>query len=351
MKRRPPKNKKSVAETPKKESVLVVDGNALYKTGYHGAKSEFNASGNHIGGIFQFLTMLRKFLNENLYHKVYVFWDGELSGKLRYELYSDYKKSRGKDYVNGTRPVDDIEQILERLIVQEFLEELCVRQLEHRIVEADDFIAYYCKTRKDVDNITIVTNDRDLCQLIDDSVQIYLCDKKVYVTKQNYQMFFPHHQSNSVLVKVISGDSSDSIKGVKGVKETTLLKYFPEIGDTKVTLDEIINKSVQLLEERTKDKKKPLKALENIVNGVTDGVHKGRLYEVNQRLVDLSNPLLTDDAKEAVDNLIDGEMTLEGRGIKNAMLLMKKHGVDRLIQTYTEDYFMPFKKLIQRECK
>jgi 5'-3' exonuclease len=351
MKRMPSRKTGSDTINIKKENVLVIDGNALYKTGYHGAKNEYNSAGRHIGGIYQFLTMLRKFLNEEMYHKVYVFWDGPYSGKLRYEIYEDYKKARGKDYVNGTRPVDDEEQILERIIVQNYLEELHVRQLEHPIVESDDFIAYYCKHRQDVDNITIVTNDRDLCQLIGENVKIYLCDKKCYVTNKNYNMHFSHHQKNSVLVKVISGDASDSIKGVKGVKEPTLLKHFPEIMEREVTLDEIITKSTLLQEERIKNKKKPLKALSNIINGTTDGVQLGRLYEVNQNLVDLSNPLLTEDAEEAIKDLIEGDLSLDDRSIKNVMLLMKKDGIDKLINNHTTEYFTPFKKLIERERK
>src|SRR5690606_3662721 len=130
---------------------------------------------------------------------------------------------------NGTRPEDDKAQIIERAMVQEYLEELYVRQLEHPIVESDDFIAYYCNNFRDTQKITIVTNDRDLCQLIGETVRIYLCDKKVYVDHENYQHYFKHHRENSALIKIISGDSSDSIKGVKGVKETTLLKHFPEL--------------------------------------------------------------------------------------------------------------------------
>lgn len=355
MRRMPPKIKKSVTMTTEsfKENVLLVDGNALFKTGYHGAKDEYNSAGRHIGGIYQFLTMLRKFLNEELYHKVYVFWDGEFSGKLRYEFYSDYKKSRGKDYVNGTRPVDDEDQILERLMVQEYLEELFVRQLEHPIVESDDFIAYYVKKRKDVENITIVTNDSDLCQLIDINVRIYLCNpnKKVYITHLNYRMYFQHHQTNSLLIKVISGDTSDDIMGVQGVKEKTLLKHFPELMERTMTLVEIIEKCKLLQEDRKENKKKPLKALTNIIEGNTVGVQGKKLYEINHKIVNLSNPLLTDDAIESIDELMNNPMDGEGRSIKNAMLLMKRDGIYKLIDKYTTDYFMPFKKLIERERK
>jgi 5'-3' exonuclease len=68
-----------------------------------------------------------------------------------------------------------------------------------------------------------------LSQLISDDVRIYFCDLKNYVDKSNYFLYFSHHPENAALIKIIIGDNSDTIKGVKGVKETTLLSLFPEI--------------------------------------------------------------------------------------------------------------------------
>jgi hypothetical protein len=45
----------------------------------------------NIGGLYQFLTILRKMLVDDLYHRVYVFWDGNLSGKLRYDFINHIK--------------------------------------------------------------------------------------------------------------------------------------------------------------------------------------------------------------------------------------------------------------------
>lgn len=346
----PPKRGTAIT-IDRRQNTLLVDGNALYKTGYHGAKDEYNSRGEHIGGVYQFITMLRKLMLDNLYHKVYVFWDGAFSGKLRYEIYSDYKSGRGKDYINGTRPEDDKDQIVERLMVQEYLEELYVRQLEHPIVESDDFIAYYVNKKKGTENITICTNDRDICQLIDVDVKIYLCDKKVYVTLGNYTDFFKHDQSNSLLIKTIAGDASDSIKGVKGVKEPTLLKHFPQLATKTTTLDEVIEQAQILQAERLANKKKPLQALTNIIEGITDGIQGNRLYDINRLIMDLSNPMLTEDAKVEVDHLMNSGLSEEDRGIKNAYALMKRDEIDRLVNNYNIEYLLPFKKLIEREKK
>ena len=346
MKRRPPKNGK-VIQT---ENVLLVDGNALYKRGFIGARDEYNRKGQHIGGIYQFITVLRKLLDENLFHKVFVFWDGEYSGKLRWEIYKDYKSGRGKDYVNGTKP-EDLEEVAQRGIVFNYLEELYIRQLIDEKVEADDFIAYICKTKKENQKITIATSDRDLCQLINNDVRMYLLDLKTYITHENFSNYFKYHYENVALVKILTGDVSDSIKGVKRLGEGTLLKLFPDITEKKMELYEIIEGAKKLQETRLSEKKKPLAVLDNIINGITDGVQGDQLYEINKRLVDLKNPLLTESAVEEVNELIDSPLS-DDRSIKNVYKMLKDDGIDIMLgESRYENYLLPFKKLIEREKK
>lgn len=350
MANRPKKYGEKVIE---KTNTLVIDGNALFKLGFYGAKNVFSKDGNHIGGLFQFITVLRKLLIEDLYHQVFVFWDGEFSGKQRFNIYKDYKIKRGKDYINGTHPIDEDEQ-MEKFLISQYLEELCVRQLidnSETGVEADDFIAYYCLSKAKNEIITICTSDRDLCQLIKGDIKIYLCDLKTYVTKDNYQQFFKHHQTNSKLIKIISGDNSDSIEGIAGVKENTLIKLFPELGQRKVTLDEIIDSAKLQQEERIKSKKKPLKSLTNIVERNTIGIQGKEVYEINELLIDLDKPLVDDFNIERLENIRGPMGDMDKRGIKNVLSLMKRDGIDHLIENYSTSYLLPFKELIERERK
>jgi DNA polymerase-1 len=346
MKRRPPKNGKITQV----ENILVVDGNALYKRGFIGARDEYNRKGQHIGGIYQFITVLRKLIDENLYHKVFVFWDGEYSGKLRWEIYKDYKSGRGKDYINGTKP-EDLEEVAQRGVVFNYLEELYIRQLIDEKVEADDFIAYICKTKKENQKITIATSDRDLCQLVNNDVRMYLLDKKEYITNENFKDYFKYHYENVALVKILTGDVSDSIKGVKRLGEETLLKLFPGIAEKKMELYEIIEEAKKLQETRLSEKKKPLAVLDNIINGITDGVQGDQLYEINKKLVDLKNPLLTESAIEEVNELIDSPLS-DDRSIKNVYKMLKDDGIDIMLgESRYDNYLLPFKKLIEREKK
>ncbi len=346
MNKRPPR----YGETQVKiKNTLLVDGNALFKVGYFGAKDEYNQNGQHIGGIYSFLTILRKILTEDLYHSVYVFWDGNFSGKLRYEIYEPYKSGRGKDFINGTKP-DDINELNQRKIVWEYLNEMYIRQLKDEVVESDDFIAYYCLTRSENEKITIVSNDRDYLQLVSEDIKFYILDMKIYLDNTNFSSYFSFHKDNSLLIKTMVGDTSDTIKGIKGLGETSLLANFPEIKERKVNLNEVIQLAKIKQEERIGKKQKPLKILDNIVNGITDGVQKNKIYEINHRLVNLKEPMITLNAINNLEDLKNTTLDNTGRDLKNVLKMMKRDGIDKALGEYRySEFLIPFKKLIDRE--
>ena len=150
------------------------------------------------------------------------------------------------------------------------------------------------------------------------------------------------------LVKIIEGCKSDYIKGVDGVTENTLLKYFPQIKEREVTLDEIIESSKKIQEER----KTPLVVLSNIIEGKTRGTHKGPLYEINKKIIDLNEPLLTEEATDSVNNLINLPIDPQGRDTKNVLKMMIEDGVMYALPGGENGYlnFMePFIRLAKKE--
>ena len=76
---------------------LLVDGGGLL---FHCMKDDMVScnSGEHIGGIYQFLLQLRMQLSKKAFDYVYVFFDNEYSGWLRWNIYNEYKANRDKKY-------------------------------------------------------------------------------------------------------------------------------------------------------------------------------------------------------------------------------------------------------------
>ena len=334
-------NKKKVFQR-----TLLVDGDSLLKTAYHGAKNLYYKE-THIGGIFQFLTMIRKMLNENKFDRVYVFWDGTFSGRLRYELYKEYKSNRDKDFYKE-QPPSELDLYLQKERLISYCEELFIRQYRDDIVEADDSIAYYVKNISDDEKVVIMSNDRDLCQLINQKVSVYVINLKKIVTEENYLVDFDHHPSNLKLIKMITGDVSDNIKGITGVSEKTLVKYFPEIMEKTLTLEYIFSK----IEEIQKERKDRLTTLDNILNKVTKGSQKELIYEVNEKLINLSEPLLTEDCKNELDYLFSTSIDPEGRETKNVINMMIEDGLMWAIPGGRDGYInflQPFLSIIKKE--
>jgi DNA polymerase-1 len=331
---------KKPSRKPKRFKTLIIDGNVLMKRSYSGAKHVYH-KGKHIGGIFAFYSTLRKLVVEQKVDKVVITWDGERGGTLRLDYYPDYKENRPSFF--------DKEYELQKLRVKEYAEDLFIRQYEHPDVESDDLIAFYCLNKKKNEDVVVYTNDRDMCQLITEDVTLFLADKKTIVGVGNYQWYFQHHYTNAGLIKIIEGCSSDNIKGVMGVTEKTLLFHFPELKHRKVSLEEIIEKSKVLQEERGK---KPLKVFDNIIEGKSKGSHRGPMYEINTKIIDLTNPLLPEEASEAVLNLVNLSLDPEGRNHKNVLKMMIEDGVMYAIpggENGYLSYMEPFVKLSKIE--
>ena len=323
----------------KRTTTLVIDGNVLLKRSYNGAKHLFYKD-QHIGGLYQFYTTLRKIVVEQKINKIVLMWDGERSGTLRLDYYPSYK---------GNRPSFFDESFEKQKIrVQIYAEDLYIRQYVHPDCESDDLMAYYSLNKKKNEDVIIYTNDRDLCQMITEEVSIFLADKKQLVGIGNYGWYFSHHYTNAGMVKIIEGCKSDFIKGISLVTENTLLAHFPEIKERTVTVEEIKIKAKVLQEER----ERPLKALQNIIDGVSKGNHRGEFYEINDKIINLHNPLLPDEAKEEVQSMIDLPMDPEGRDYKNVLKMMLDDGVMYNIPGGVDGYvgwMEPFMKLIKKE--
>ena len=321
---------------------LLVDGNNLFKISFHGAKDLFH-DGKHIGGIYHFLYILKKFLEIHNHDKVIVFWDGDSNTSIRKQIYPYYKSSRNS--VISEYQQDSFTYQKNR--IKQYLEEIFVRQVEVENNEADDLISYYCKISVN-ENIIIFSGDKDLTQLITEKVSVYSpVDKKYYryndkipIKKINI------HHKNITLCKILVGDSDD-IAGIKGLGEKTLVDILPEIQVKPVTLDDFFNKVKILSENKTS------KVINNVLTGTSKyGIFGEEFYKTNDKLINLSNPLLTDDGVKVVEMIHSEMLDPTDRGYKNLMKMMMEDGLFKYLPKTDNawvDFLRPFMKLIRKE--
>jgi len=323
---------------------LLVDGNNLLKIGFHGVR-DFYHNGKHVGGVWHFLNTLRKFLEVHNYNKVLVLWDSKTSSAQRRLIYPKYKLNR-KPSETESKEESFLEQ---KQRVKQYLEEMFVRQLETEHAEADDLIAEYCKVSLDEEK-TIFSSDRDLTQLIGEKVSVYSPSTKQYYKLGDkiklHDIEVPHY--NVKTIKILTGDSSDNIDGIFYLGEKTLVKMFPELLEQHVELTYILQKSEQLLKEE-----KGNIALQNLLSGKTkEGIFGDEFFFINEKLVNLENPLLNEEEKELVGLYYSESMDPDGRGHRNLIKLMMEDGFFKFLPKGDDawvNFLKPFLKLTRKE--
>jgi DNA polymerase I len=323
---------------------LLVDGNNLVKIGFHGVKDYYH-NGKHIGALWHFVNTIRRFIDEQNFDKVVVMWDGDDNSSARKLIYPQYKEQR-RDRDNEYK-LDSFTEQKER--IKQYLEDCYVRQINVDNNEADDLIAYYCQI-SDNEQKTIYSGDKDLTQLISDKVSVYYPR-----TKETYQLGskikcdiyeFPHQ--NIKTYKILSGDKSDNIDGISGLGEKTLIKFFPELLEKPVTITDILQKAENLLKENKNNK-----TLQNLISGKTkSGVHGEEFFAINEKIINLSNPLITDDAKELVELYYRETLDPDGRGHRNLIKMMMEDGFFKYLPKGDDawvNFVRPFMKLTRKE--
>ena len=325
------------------KKTLLIDSHNLFKIGFFGVK-EIYKDGGRIGGIYHFINTIRKFLEEHNYNKVIAVWDGEENSSARKLIYPKYKQNRNK-FINE----DEVESTSYQINrIKQYLEEVFVRQIEVVGVEADDLIAEYCKISKD-EQITIFSADKDLTQLISERVTIYSPSSKQYYKNGDMitinKVDIPHY--NVLVCKILTGDKSDNIEGIEGLGEKTLVKLFPELRDKSCTIEEILDNARNITQN------KPIKVLQNILIGKTkSSIFGEEFYRINKQIIDLSNPLITEEGKELVEQVLNDVIDPTDRGYKNLMRMMMEDGLFKYLPKNDEawvNFLKPFMKLIRKE--
>jgi len=334
-----------------KTRTLLVDASNLLKRSFHGAKDVQTTKFGHIGGLYSFFTSIRKLIKQYQINKVVLVWDGEGGGVYRYRIDREYKANRkNKEWYKKIeltaaeirKEKEKSESILkQRMRIQAYAEELYMRQIEVDDIEADDLIAKYCLNYNNLEEIFLLSNDRDFAQLLDLNICMLISTIDEPVTKQNYMMYFNHYYKNALVMKIICGDTSDNIKGIPGMGETVLLKYFPQIGYHEITVREICIEAKKINEERVKNKKKPIKTLELLLSS-TDRL------KINYQLVNLREPILNEDAINELENL-KLPLSSDDRNSKNLYNMMLEDDFLSIYKSTFVQYIEPFYSVIMNE--
>lgn len=288
-------------------ATLLVDATNLYKIVFEGVKS-YALQKQNIHAVWGFIKKLRGVLAENLnnpehvyqINKIILFWDGANSGKLRKEIYSEYKEKRNR-YFNGIDPYYQ-----QKNVIKDLLGLLGITSYSHDFVETDDCIAEYIRQNQEKERIFILSNDHDYFQLISKNVYVYYLNRmrvhgrlypaNVLINSENFEYFFDYNPNNILLRKVIIGDESDNIVGAKGFSEKSIINETPMFVRRKYDRIGLL----QYAKQQQEGKKKESKRLASLINFLSDD----NQFFIHEKLINLKSDIfVTEDCRSEIKNL------------------------------------------------
>jgi 5'-3' exonuclease len=177
--------------------------------------------------------MLLRFLREYRPDYLAVIFDAGRE-TFRHRLYPGYK---------GNRPETPADLIAQFPYIRKAVEALRVPMLELEGFEADDLIATLSR-RSSAQGIEVivVTGDKDLMQLVGESVRILDTMKNKWIGVEQVKAKFGVDPEGVVEVMGLAGDSIDNIPGVRGIGEKTaalLIRKFHSLENLFTHLDEL----------------------------------------------------------------------------------------------------------------
>lgn len=295
-----------------KNKLLLIDGSSVAFRAFFALYNQIerfkSPSGLHTNAIYGFHLMLNHLIERVQPTHILVAFD---AGKttFRTEMYTDYKGGRAKTPEEFREQLPFIREMLDKLGI-------CYYDLDQ--YEADDIIGTLDKMAEKTAvpyDVTIVSGDKDLIQLVDDNTIVEISKKGV----AEFEEFTPAYlmekmgitPTQFIDLKALMGDSSDNIPGVTKIGEKTGLKLLLEYG----SLEGIYNNIDQMKQSKMK---------ENLIN--------------DKDIAFLSRTLATIDTQAPI------EIGLED-------ILYQGPNIKQLSRFYDEMGFKQFKQALEAEIE
>jgi len=222
----------------KDNNIMLIDGMALlFRSFYATAMSGYfmvNSKGTPVNAIHGFIKHMMTAINTYKPSHVVCCWDMG-STTFRTELFDGYKANR------GAPPEELIPQFD---LVKEVVESFDIPNIGLKGYEADDCIGTLARhySQEEV-QVTILTGDQDILQLIDNNITVLILKKGFgNYAEYNNDLFIVEKgitPRQMIDLKALMGDKSDNYPGVRGIGEKTALKLIKEYHSIEGILENI----------------------------------------------------------------------------------------------------------------
>jgi DNA polymerase-1 len=234
-----------------KKHLYLVDGSAYIFRAYHRLPPLTNPEGTPVGAVYGYTTMLWKLaadLDKAIGPTHLAVILDKSSHSFRNDIYPEYKANRPP-------PPEDL--VPQFPLIRDATRAFSLPCIEEQGLEADDLIASYARAAAARGwDVTIVSSDKDLMQLISDrdgetgAIDMLDTMKNVRIGIPEVEEKFGVPPGKVGDVLALMGDSVDNIPGVYGVGPKTATKLIQEHGDLTGALDAAAGMKTSKLKER-----------------------------------------------------------------------------------------------------
>lgn len=216
--------------------LYLVDGSSFIFRAYfamaRSGRPLTRADGTPVGAVYGFSNMLMKLMQDldddaQPSHLAVIF---DTSRKtFRSDIYPDYKANR-------SAPPEDLVPQFD--IIREAVRAFGVPSIELAGFEADDLIATYTdQAVADGFEVTIVSSDKDLMQLLGPGVELFDTMKNTRTRAEDVPDKFGVGPDKVIDVQSLAGDSVDNVPGVPGIGLKTAAQLIQDYGDLDTLLE------------------------------------------------------------------------------------------------------------------
>lgn len=221
----------------KQEPLYIVDGSGFIFRAYYGIRAPMSAKdGTPTNAVYGFIRLLLNVIRDRQAKRLVVIFDPP-GPTFRSEIFEAYKANR-------SAPPDDL--VPQFALCREAVAALNIPSHEVSGFEADDVIATLAHrwVEKDGECI-IVTADKDLCQLVNDSITLW-DGKSKEIDADGVVEKFGVPADRVIDALGLAGDTSDNIPGVPGIGLKTAATLLNTYGD----LDTLLQRAVEIKGKR-----------------------------------------------------------------------------------------------------
>ncbi|MBD3266999.1 DNA polymerase I, partial [bacterium] len=214
------------------KKVYLVDGSSIFFRSYHAIPALHRADGTPTNALYGYLTSLHSLFHEYDIAEMAVAFDRPEALK-REKVYAKYKANRKETPDDLAVQIPFIKQATQLLGISFF---------EESGVEADDLIGTMAAwLRNQEKEVVIVSSDKDLLQLVDESVCVLRPTPKGYQFYKSKEVEERYGVTPKQFIDVLAlmGDTSDNVPGVPGIGEKTAVSLIQEFGSLENLYDKL----------------------------------------------------------------------------------------------------------------